>query len=461
MHRDVGISYRSLAAHVLAARDDIAATGIRPGQILGVEAGDRYLHLLVVLAAEAMGVTTMTLIAAELEPPDRMDQLCDRIIMSRPPPGMPLAKLLTMPTDWLARILARPPRDDRLDELEGQPESQAVVRLIKSSGTTGAAKVMGMTQRVQQRVIQKLLLHAPVWVKAHPDYLCLYNFGVRASHARALMTLQLGGTIHLTGIDVLWDLITAGIGNFAMFVAGDFDRFVRAAPHGRGPFALYLEVVGAAVPPRLRQEARSKLTQHIVVTYSSNETNRVSLVDEDNVGTLFPGVSIRIVDPGGRPEPNGRPGVIWVKTDTMTDGYINAPKLSRTAFVDGWFRTSDVGFQPSDDTLVVLGRDDEMLNIGGLKVAPGPIEQRLKAINGISDALVTSIDDYLETRIMLVAIETEPGVRPADLSRLVMPIIQSRIAHFQLLMLPLFPRTDTGKIRRQAVQELFRRHART
>jgi len=459
VHRSVPFSYRALAAQVVAVMDDLAVAGLRPGQVVGVEATDRHLHLLILLAAEALGLTTMSVTASELGPPAALDRLCDRILASHPVSGVPSERRLTMPERWLEQIVGRPVRERRFAELEAEPVPNALVRLIKSSGTSGAPKVMGMTHRVQQAVIGKTLSCMPAWLRAHPDYLCLYGFTVRAAHTRALLTLQCGGTIHLTAADALWAQISRGTGNYALFVSGDLERFVRSVPFGQAPPSLYLDVIGSAVPPQLREQVCAKLTEHLVVTYSSNEVNRISVVDDDNVGTLFPDVRIRIVDEQGRRVKLGQPGLIRIKTDTMTAGYLNAPELTRAVFVDGWFHTSDVGFQPAKGKLVVLGREDDMLNIGGLKIAPGPIEQTLKAIDGISDVLVTSIDDHLETRIMLVAIETAPGADAAYVTHMAKPVIQSQVTYFQLVVLSAFPRTETGKVRREAVKDLYRRHA--
>jgi acyl-CoA synthetase (AMP-forming)/AMP-acid ligase II len=308
VHGDLRVTYPSLAQHVVAVADDLTDRSLRPGQIAGVVASDRYLHLLILLAAEALGVTTMSLAQAELGAPARLDRLCDRIVMADAPASAS-DKILSMPRDWLQSILDRLVKDRGWAALKRDPEADFRVRLIKSSGTTGAPKVMGMTHRVQQGVIEKILLHAPGFVLAHPDFLCLYNFSVRASHARVLLTLQQGGTVQFTGANVIWDQLASGIGNYAMFVAGDLERFVRTAPHGSVPFAsLYLEVIGAAVPPQLRREVQARLTPHIMVTYSSNETNRIAIVDADNVGTLFPDVRVKIVDPQGEVVPPGQKG---------------------------------------------------------------------------------------------------------------------------------------------------------
>jgi acyl-coenzyme A synthetase/AMP-(fatty) acid ligase len=463
IHQNRPICYSRLARLILHVMHELTSAGIRSGQVLGVEAGDRCLHLLILLAAEALEVTTMTLTAAECASPARLDLLCDRIIASQPIPVMDAAKVLRMPHDWLETILAavkaHPAENAPLDWLEREASPDAVVRIIKSSGTTGIPKAMGMTYRVQQSIIRKTMLHAPPWLQSHPVFLCLYNFGVRSSHVRALFTLQRGGTIHLTGSDVIWDLVVAGTGNFVLFVAGDLERFVRTAPDGRGPFRLYIYVVGAEVPRMLREQTRTRVSEDLVVTYSSNEVNVVSFVDDDNVGRLVPGVSVRILDENGHRAKPGEEGLIHVRSDTMTDGYLNAPDATGTAFVNGWFRTSDRGFQPAAGRLVVLGRDDDMLNIGGVKVAPGPIEQRLRMIDGIRDAFVTTVDDHVSTRIMLVAAETEAHSDTVELTRHITPVVRAQVTYFQLIFLPAFPRTETGKVRREAIRDLYRRRA--
>lgn len=452
--RDRRTTYHELATQVLAAMADITTAGIRRGQVAGVAVADRHSHLLVLLAAEALGVTTVSLQPGELAAASAVVRLCDRMIVQEPVAWLDLGKQLVLKPDAPARPAAHP-----LDELQREQQPGFVARLIRSSGTTGAPKVMRMTQAVQQRILQKVFCHPAPRTAAHLDYLCLYGFTVRAAHSRALLTLQLGGTIHFTGADGIGGMIAAGTGNYALFTAGDLERFVGSAPPGRKRADLHLDVIGSSVPARLRQRIREAVTDHLLVTYSCNEVNRVSAVGDDNVGTLFPDARVRIVDDGGQTLPPGQQGRIRLKTGTMTDGYVDAPEATRAAFVDGWFHTSDVGFQPSPDTLVVLGRADDMLNIGGIKFAPGPMEARLRATTGIRDALVTSFDGQMDTGVVLAAVETVPGVDANQLAHQITSLIRPHFRHFHILVLPELPRTETGKIARQAVKDLFRGHA--
>jgi acyl-coenzyme A synthetase/AMP-(fatty) acid ligase len=448
-------SYRDLALLIVQARDVLIAAGIERGQVLGVVIPDRRTHLIVLLAAEALGVTTISLSVAELGPPAHLDRLCHRVLALEPIAAGDPSKHLLIPPEALVRAAG----DRPLDALSYRPEPDALVRLIKTSGTTGLPKVMGMTHRVQELTLKRNLQHAAPRILPHPDYLCIYSFSVRGAHSRALLTLQCGGTVYLTGGDVIGDLIAAGIGNFALFVTGDLERFVRLPRQDLFRPALHIDVIGSAVSARLRQALEAKITPHVAVTYGTNEVHHVSIVDAENLGTLFPGVRIRIVDENGKRVAQGGCGLIHIRTETMTSGYIGAPELTKAAFVNGWYVTNDIGYQPTPDTLVVLGRADDMINIGGLKVAPGPIEAQLKSIPGVRDALVVSVDDQLDTNVMLVAVEIEQSRMSGNLREQVARIANRYVSIFQFLPLTVFPRTETGKIQREAVKALYRENA--
>jgi acyl-CoA synthetase (AMP-forming)/AMP-acid ligase II len=450
-------TYRSLAIHVVQLLDALVALGVRRDQVVGIETNDRFLHLLLLLACEALGSATISLQPFDLGPGLNLGHMCDRILASRPPEGPDTEKTIVMTHEWITQALRTPVGTHRLDALERQPDPDGIVRLIKSSGTTNRPKVMAMTHGLQERTIEGSLLNTLPNVKSNPSFLCLYPLSIRGCHRRIWITLRLGGTIHFNGAAAAWDQIASGSVNFALFVTGDLANFVRAAPLGRGPFDIHIEVIGSAVSPLLRQETAQKLTKSLQATYSSNETGQVSVVDETNVGTLLPGVQIMIADDHGHAVPIGQPGLIRIKCDTMVTGYVDAPELSRKTFVDGWYHSSDIGFQTSPRTLVVLGRADDVLNVGGMKVPPGPIEEQIRAIDGILDATVTCVPGPSGREVLLVAVEIGSNAGQPDLRPLISPIVQLYASAYVLLPLALFPRTETGKIRKDGIQEAYRR----
>ena len=313
-----------------------------------------------------------------------------------------------------------------------------------------------MSQALLDAHIRVLLQPIAPAIAAHLVFLCLYRFNVRAVHTRVMLTLRRGGTVHFTGRDLVWDLMAGGTGTYLFLVSGDLERIARAAPEGVGPLDVHIDVAGGAVPDGLRAEAFRKVSTQLVATYATNETHSVTRIGAGGVGRLFPGARVRIVDDAGKPVRLGETGQIRVRTTTMISGYVDAPAPDQAAFAAGWFTTSDIGYQPDKETLVVLGRADDMLNIGGVKIMPGPIEVRLRAVEGVQDVLVTDLNDQLATHEALVAIEMAPGADAALLRQRIDPIVRSCVGPYRLVVLPVLPRTASGKIMREAVRDLCR-----
>jgi long-chain acyl-CoA synthetase len=73
-------------------------------------------------------------------------------------------------------------------------------------------------------------------------------------------------------------------------------------------------------------------------------------------------------------------GEIMVKGATVFKGYWNMPEETRNAFVDGWFKTGDIGQIDSEGFLSITDRKKDLIKTSGGKfIAPQPIENALKA----------------------------------------------------------------------------------
>lgn len=112
-----------------------------------------------------------------------------------------------------------------------------------------------------------------------------------------------------------------------------------------------------------------------------------------SVGVPFPGVSVRIVDPEGQDVPDGTVGQLLVRGPSVCAGYWRLPDANTSAFVDGWFRTGDLGERSTDGYVTLRGRMSDLIISGGFNVYPREIEDVLLTFPGIREAAVTASPD--------------------------------------------------------------------
>ena len=197
-------------------------------------------------------------------------------------------------------------------------------------------------------------------------------------------------------------------------------------------------VGGAATNPRLLESA-AKLRINVVTTYGSSETSGGCVYN----GRPIAGARVKIVD-----------GRIHLGGPMVARGYhrLNSPDLA-----DGWFRTSDAG-SLEGGVLTVLGRTDNVISSGGLKLHPEVLEAELLRIDGVTaTCVIGKEDDRLGQRIC--AAYTGSASVPDILDALADAEDAGRIAHWQipkeLKVVPALPQLGPGKVDRAAVKELF------
>ncbi|MGJ8641131.1 MAG: ANL family adenylate-forming protein [Opitutaceae bacterium] len=74
-------------------------------------------------------------------------------------------------------------------------------------------------------------------------------------------------------------------------------------------------------------------------------------------------------------------GELWLKTSSRILGYLNADEASLEA--DGWYRTGDLVERSEDGLLRIIGRQSQVINVGGQKVHPTEVEQVIAEIDGV------------------------------------------------------------------------------
>ena len=90
---------------------------------------------------------------------------------------------------------------------------------------------------------------------------------------------------------------------------------------------------------------------------------------------------------------HGETGEIVVRGPGVMEGYEGDPEATAAAFINGWYRTGDLGYFDEDGFLYLVGRVKEVINRGGQKVSPGEVEQALLSHAMVEQAAVFAIPD--------------------------------------------------------------------
>jgi o-succinylbenzoate---CoA ligase len=136
---------------------------------------------------------------------------------------------------------------------------------------------------------------------------------------------------------------------------------------------------GAPAPASLLTAAREAGVR-VITTYGSAESCGGCVYD----GFPLEGVSVRV-------EPDGR---ILLGGDTIAAGYLESPESTDTFFEeDGvrWYRTSDLGSIDDDGRLTVLGRADDVIITGGVKLSAARVQEELEKSDGVAAAFVAGV----------------------------------------------------------------------
>ena len=149
-------------------------------------------------------------------------------------------------------------------------------------------------------------------------------------------------------------------------------------------------------------------------------------------------------------------GEILVRSPWLPDGYHDAPDDADDAFVDGWFRTGDLGRRLPDGGLTVLDRLTDAIKSGGEWIPTGVLESVISEVDGVENAAVLATDDeeWGERPVAVVTGDVTAealGAHLADAAEA--GRIESWWAPDDVAFVEEMPLTSTGKIQKSSLRD--------
>jgi len=193
-----------------------------------------------------------------------------------------------------------------------------------------------------------------------------------------------------------------------------------------------LRVGGARVSPQLIEQTRKILRVRLTVVYGMTELGPIAQSLPGDPGGLRlarPDLQMRVVDEQSQSLPPEVPG--------------------RLEFQEGagpWFRSPDLGWLDPQGGLHILGRSDEAINQGGVKIYPEPLEEALGQIPGVEDcAVVGQTDPFLGEKAVACCVSS---LLPQEIREALRRLVPPRELPAQVITVSQIPRNRLGKIQR-------------
>lgn len=345
-------------------------------------------------------------------------------------------------------------------------DSDDLAQLVFTSGTEGVAKVVLLSYSNLANVTRRLVdvMEMDGSVREYVGVPVFYSFGLGRCRAIAAV----GGAIYIppSGFNPLelLEMIQKGEVNAISAVPSlwrilldSAELFVEVGKQVRW-IEIGSQYMSASEKQRMRQLfPYAKIIQHYGLTEASRATFLDINIDDEvlleSVGKPTGDVAIKINEIGN----------ICIRGGNVAVGYIDNTGQTIPLINDtGWFETKDVG-KISGKFLWFLGRSDDQVNIGGVKISPEALEQKIIENFYCSNQIaIAGIGDRLRGMKLIFAYQQILAPRVKFIEKYIYQVLQSwGVSSRDVLYkfsLDVFPITETGKVQRKKISALYEQY---
>jgi amino acid adenylation domain-containing protein len=468
------LSYAELdrAANRLA-NELLARRGVRhePVALLLGQGGDAVVATLATLKADKFYVP--------LEPADPPERLRGFLADARPAALVTngahraLAARLAGAGIPVVDVDALSTRDDARPDLSIPPHRLAHV--IYTSGSTGEPK--GVLQN-HRNALHYIRNHTNAYrITAEDRVTLLSSCAFLGAMRDTFMGLLNGASVfpydvRRDGVEGMAEWLARERITIYVSVATVFRRFAETLGGERFPELRILNVGGE--PLRAADvEVYRRLTRPtcwFVNNFGTTETGTFALFTMDHAGTLpdglvpagyaLEGCEVQLLDDAGQPVAGRGPGEVALTSRYLPLGYWHRPALTRAAYrpVAGrrhvrTYHTGDQGRRLADGCLVVLGRGDRQIKVGGQRVELGEVEAALRQLPDVREAAAIASDVGAGDRRVVAYVVPASAARPTarELRQALAGRLPGPAIPWRFVLLDALPLTSSGKVDRIAL----------
>ncbi|WP_341718477.1 class I adenylate-forming enzyme family protein [Micromonospora sp. FIMYZ51] len=371
-------------------------------------------------------------------------------------------QLAPPPTDRMRSADARLPADPvrlpadpvRLPADPVPPRADSTCWVSTTGGSTGTPRLFAVSH---ERLLTNSLLNAYEWGwSAYPVHVSLSPIAHGIGFSHAVGQLASGGTVALIerydpAAAVAW--LSGGTPTWTAVVPTMVHDLYRqeASLSALG----LLVCAGAPLEVGLRERVLTGGGARLIEYYGSTELGWVTWLEhrpgdprEGLVGLPTLGAAVRIVDADGRPVPDGQIGRVQKSGRPYAiplGGGVSAYESNASA----WESSGDLGRIDADGCLILAGRADDMIVVGGQNVYPVEVELVLREHPAVREVVVRGAHSDRLGQSLVAYVEADAEPRLADE---LADLCATRLARYKrparFVVTDALPRNSAGKLRR-------------
>jgi acyl-CoA synthetase (AMP-forming)/AMP-acid ligase II len=220
---------------------------------------------------------------------------------------------------------------------------------------------------------------------------------------------------------------------------------------------------GAPMPAATVQKLAAQLP-HLALAnvYGATETTGPAVIQPlglhapaDAIGKTAACADIRVVDADGRDVPPGAAGELLINGPMTVPGYWDNAAANAASFVDGYWRSGDIGSIDADGWVRVFDRQKDMINRAGYKVYSAEVENVLSHHPGVVEcAVVGRPDPVLGERVHAFVVRKHDAVDAEDLRGFCATRLSDYKVPEAFSFIDVLPRNAAGKILKPELRAL-------